>query len=276
MRTSLGSVVCTPAQEGPLCALMKTRKWADAEALILGEVAASNQGSKELVSRLVLEKDKEDRLPLHLACDLGAPTELVRLLLDHNDGAREEVEGEVFEAVVSSSQSSRMEEKERRLQSMIVDTTFKRDCMGRIPLHCAAAAGASADVITMLMDYPYPDKSCAIPEDPSVGTLSCDACRGLPMFDGGMVAQNKDPMLLRETFYGKTPLELAQMKGHDATIKALGGKCHNLQPRHTQPHWPLTAFVPVQVPATVSFSWRCWQGPEAIIPQQKQLRRPLL
>jgi len=188
-------------QEGPLCALMKTRKWADAEALILGEVAASNQGSKELVSRLVLEKDKEDRLPLHLACELGAPTELVRLLLDHNDGAREEVEGEVFEAVVSSSQSSRMEEKERRLQSMIVDTTFKRDCMGRIPLHCAAAAGASADVITMLMDYPYPDKSCAIPEDPS----------------------NKDPMLLRETFYGKTPLELAQMKGHDATIKALGG-----------------------------------------------------
>ena len=102
------------------------------------------------------------------------------------------------------SQRSRGEEKQRRGLFAIVEPPYKRDCCGRIPLHCAAAAGAGPVVIEMLLDselYSH-DGSCALPEDPT----------------------NKDPMRLRETIHGMTPLQLAEKNGHAETVKALGGK----------------------------------------------------
>ena len=62
---------------------------------------------------------QEERLPLHLACELGAPTELVRVLLDHNDGAREEIEPTVWSSSVNPPRNA----------SYIVETNFKRDCV---------------------------------------------------------------------------------------------------------------------------------------------------
>ena len=164
--------------QGPLCAALKASKWDLAESLVTKES--------------VLEKDNEDRLPLHLACELGAPVELVRVLLDHNDGAREELEPDCWESDVTPPRNA----------SSIVETPFKRDCMGRLPLHYAAAAGAHDDVISMLLDYEYPPKSCATPENP----------------DGS------DPTVVRETFYGMTPADLAEKYNRDDTYTMLTGK----------------------------------------------------
>jgi hypothetical protein len=56
-----------------------------------------------------------------------------------------------------------------------------------MPLHYAAAAGASEDVLTLLLDFEYPE--------------------------------GQYPTSIRESFYGMTPTELAVKKGHPETAK---------------------------------------------------------
>lgn len=151
-------------REGPLCKAIKAENWELAESLV----------SKETV----LEKDHEERLPLHLACELGASPELVVQLLDQNEAAREELESGVWDS------SGRTEVPK---VGALVQPPFKRDSLQRVPLHYAAAAGASEDVLTLLLDFEYPE---------------------------GLY-----PTSLRESFYGMTPAELAIKKGHPETAK---------------------------------------------------------
>jgi ankyrin repeat protein len=151
-------------REGPLCKAIKAQNWALAETLV----------SKETV----LEKDHEERLPLHLACEFGASPELVLQLLENNEAAREEVESGVWDSA---------ERGEKAKVGALVQPPFKRDSMSRMPLHYAAAAGASEDVLTLLLDFEYPD--------------------------------GQYPTSVRESFYGMTPAELAVKKGHPETAK---------------------------------------------------------
>lgn len=151
-------------KEGPLCKAIKAQNWELAESLV----------SKETV----LEKDHEERLPLHLACEFGASPELVLLLLENNEAAREELESGVWDSA---------ERGEKAKVGALVQPPFKRDSMSRMPLHYAAAAGASEDVLTLLLDFEYPD--------------------------------GQYPTSIRESFYGMTPAELAIKKGHPETAK---------------------------------------------------------
>ena len=150
-------------KEGPLCKAIKAQDWERAATLV----------SKETV----LEKDHEERLPLHLACEFGASPELVLLLLENNEAARDELESGVWDSAG----------RQDKVSAPLVQPPFKRDAMSRMPLHYAAAAGASEDVLTLLLDFEYPDKL--------------------------------NPTTIRESFYGMTPAELAIKKGHPETAK---------------------------------------------------------
>ena len=162
--------------EGPLCKAIKARDWATAEALVLED---QKHSGSELKEHYVLEKDHEERLPLHLACEFGGSPELVLMLLQNNEQAREGLEWGEWDSdhMRQAGQSQRDS----------VQPPWKRDVMNRMPVHYAAAAGATEDVLTLLLDHEYP--------------------------------KGQHPTSVRETFHGMTPSELARKKGHDATAE---------------------------------------------------------
>ena len=162
--------------EGALCKAIKARDWATAEALVLED---QKHSGSELKEHYVLEKDHEERLPLHLACEFGGSPELVLMLLQNNEQAREGLEWGEWDS------EDRRDAGQSKRES--VEPPWKRDVMNRTPAHYAAAAGAAEDVLTLLLDYAYP--------------------------------KGQHPTLVRETFHGMTPSELARKKGHDATAE---------------------------------------------------------